>query len=213
MSLPVPVVTAAHVSGDAPPQLAGELNAQSWAVRELYGGAISCAMPKRFVDVSDFRQIPNHQEVWADADTDQSIIIELNSLDEEISDEEAAAHYQRDLGEANEALSLDVLQTGIIPNEDMPGFDADIHKSFCITNQRISKFKESADKANVVQIYLCVLRLRRVTTDLLLSFNVPLQFAAGSSSEGRSIMQSEENLAVIRGVLKTLQIKDWGLFK
>ena len=40
---------------------------------------------------SDFRQIPDHQEVWADADTDQSLIIELNSLDETVADEHAAA--------------------------------------------------------------------------------------------------------------------------
>ena len=40
---------------------------------------------------SDFRQIPNHQEVWADADSDQSLIIELNSLDEDVPDEMAAA--------------------------------------------------------------------------------------------------------------------------
>jgi L-lactate utilization protein LutB len=88
----------------------------------------------------------------------------------------------------------------------------DIHKSFCISSQRISKFKESADKANVVQIYMAVLRLKAVTTDLLISFNVPMQFAAGSSSEGRSILNSAENVAVIQGVLKTLTIKDWSLF-
>lgn len=40
--------------------------------------------------LSDFRQIPDHQEVWADADTDQSIIIELNSLDESVPDQLAA---------------------------------------------------------------------------------------------------------------------------
>jgi hypothetical protein len=87
-----------------------------------------------------------------------------------------------------------------------------VHKSFIISTQLISKFKESVDKANTVQIYLAVLRLRRVGTDVLVSFNVPLQFGAGSSSAGRSIMASEENRAVIEGMLKSMQIKDWGLF-
>ena len=31
--------------------------------RELYGGAMSIALPQRFVDISDFRPIPDHQEV------------------------------------------------------------------------------------------------------------------------------------------------------
>lgn len=44
-----------------------------------------CADP-----LSDFRHIPDHQEVWADADTDQSIIIELNAWDDALTDEQAA---------------------------------------------------------------------------------------------------------------------------
>ena len=40
--------------------------------RELYGGAITFNVPSRFADVSRFRDIPDHQEVLVDADTDQS---------------------------------------------------------------------------------------------------------------------------------------------
>lgn len=89
---------------------------------------------------------------------------------------------------------------------------AGIYKSFTVSSQRISKFKESADAANTVQIYLAVVRLRSVQTDLLISFNVPLAFGHGSSSEGRQIMGSAENLAVIEGVLATLKVREWGLF-
>ena len=91
-------------------------------------------------------------------------------------------------------------------------YSASIHKSFTVCSQRVSKFKESADKANSVQIYLAVLRLRHVGTDLLISYNVPQHFAPGSSSEGRPILGSAENLAVIEGVLKSLQVKQWELF-
>lgn len=31
--------------------------------RALYGGAIEMTIPMRFEDVSDFRPVPNHQEV------------------------------------------------------------------------------------------------------------------------------------------------------
>lgn len=31
--------------------------------RELFGGAIDLNFPERFVDISNFRQVPDHQEV------------------------------------------------------------------------------------------------------------------------------------------------------
>jgi hypothetical protein len=89
---------------------------------------------------------------------------------------------------------------------------ASIPKYFIVSNQRVSKFKESADKANTVQIYMAVVRLKGVGTDLLLSYNVPLQFGSGSSSEGRPILSSDENMAVIQGVMSTIRINDWALF-
>lgn len=45
--------------------------------RELFGGAIGMCLPTRFVDISDFRPIPDHQEVFSDANMDQSLIVEV----------------------------------------------------------------------------------------------------------------------------------------
>lgn len=70
---------------------------------------------------SDFRQIPDHQEVWADADTDQSIIIELNSLDESVPDELAATSVELSAGRrgcdssASVRLSLTLLSLSSVP--------------------------------------------------------------------------------------------------
>jgi hypothetical protein len=36
---------------------------EKWRPVELYGGAITAQFPERFVDVSDFRPVPDHQEV------------------------------------------------------------------------------------------------------------------------------------------------------
>lgn len=62
------------------------------ADRPLFGGAALCAIPPRFTDIryifvliicvlvifdSDFREVPDNQEVFADARADQSIIIEF----------------------------------------------------------------------------------------------------------------------------------------
>lgn len=45
--------------------------------RNCFGGAIDLSLPSRFIDVSDFRPIPDNQEVFTDADLDQSLIIEI----------------------------------------------------------------------------------------------------------------------------------------
>lgn len=45
--------------------------------RPLFGDAIRIHIPERFVDISDFRPIPDHQEVFADANVDQSFIIDI----------------------------------------------------------------------------------------------------------------------------------------
>lgn len=45
--------------------------------RELYDGALSIKVLKDFKDVSTFRQVPDHQEVFVSNDSDDSLIIEL----------------------------------------------------------------------------------------------------------------------------------------
>jgi hypothetical protein len=52
--------------------------------RELYGGAIKLNLPTSYDDVSNFRQVPDHQEVWVDRDSNTSLIVELLDLDEEV---------------------------------------------------------------------------------------------------------------------------------
>ena len=45
--------------------------------RELFGGGISVKVPKDFKDVSVFRQVPDHQEVFVSNESDDTLIIEL----------------------------------------------------------------------------------------------------------------------------------------
>ena len=43
------------------------LQQEPTVVRELFGGAVTASLPVRYVDVSDFRPVPDNQEVWTDA--------------------------------------------------------------------------------------------------------------------------------------------------
>ncbi|KAJ2836175.1 hypothetical protein FBU31_001440 [Coemansia sp. 'formosensis'] len=46
-------------------------------LRDLFGGAMSMAIPDGMTDISVLRQVPDHQEVFANAQTDSSIIVEI----------------------------------------------------------------------------------------------------------------------------------------
>ena len=73
--------------------------------RELFGGAILASFPARYVDVSDFRPVPDNQEVWTDANRDESVIVEiLERVEAGPSDAKgAAAWFFRDLADVNDA--------------------------------------------------------------------------------------------------------------
>jgi Ran-interacting Mog1 protein len=50
----------------------------SFSVRDLYGGAITAQLPTDFIDSSDLRQVPDHQEVYLSPRTLTSVVFEIN---------------------------------------------------------------------------------------------------------------------------------------
>ena len=50
----------------------------SYAIKELYGGAITARLPSDFIDASNLRQVPDHQEVFLSPKTLTTIIFEIN---------------------------------------------------------------------------------------------------------------------------------------
>ena len=45
--------------------------------RALFGGAIACEIPRRFLDVSNSVPVEDNQEVFADGALDESVVIEI----------------------------------------------------------------------------------------------------------------------------------------
>jgi hypothetical protein len=72
-----------------------------------------------------------------------------------------------------------------------------------------------AFKFNLRHYIVANIRLPLVGTDLLVTLNKPRVIAAGSSAAaqtGVGEMGGGEGWAVLRGVLTTLSVHDWGLF-
>jgi len=179
--------------------------------------------------------VPDNQEVFTDVNTDQSIIIELLSM-EEASNEESALHHFKEIARDNDALSeYSVLKIERLGKDDMPNFgyatlgtrsnklltrhvifnSDDVFKSVLVGQQRIAKFNERAK--NTVTIFLAVVRLANVTTDVIVTLNDPSQISPDSSS-AESVSPSslrptfENTLAVLKVLLKSFDVKDWNLF-
>ncbi|KAH9609526.1 hypothetical protein KSS87_023475 [Heliosperma pusillum] len=81
----------------------------------LFGGAISMTFPDRFQDLSNVRQVPDHQEAFSDPDRDESIIVELLDLKHEVTDETSAVWFLQDLAREQDAEGGMVIeQSGVI---------------------------------------------------------------------------------------------------
>ncbi|GMP46568.1 hypothetical protein CsSME_00014670 [Camellia sinensis var. sinensis] len=75
----------------------------------LFGGAIASTFPLRFQDVSNIRQVPDHQEVFADPTRDESLIFELLDLKLEVADDGSATWFLQDLAREQDAEGVMML--------------------------------------------------------------------------------------------------------
>jgi hypothetical protein len=188
--------------------------------KEFYGGAISCILPNRFMDMSELRQVPDYQEVHHDISTDQCFICEILSFDSEKDSQENALSHFKILSEDNDdqtggtIYSHQSLDTKYL-NDLGEGASAYI----VYGNQKISKFKEQAK--NSVDIYLVSLRIPSKETDILITYSVPVNINTWSSSfpvldklPNYQFAAENANFAqkVLEKAITSFEIKDWSLF-
>ena len=181
--------------------------------RELFGGALTAAVPARFVDVSRFRQVPDTQEVFSDAETDQSVIVELLEM-AEAPDEAAALFHFNSLATDNAALSVVLEQEPIASPLENGGT-----RTVCWGLQTVSKFNEGADSANQVRVHVACFRLPHIATDIVVSYNTPVFISDGSSSAEQvdplklATTNSEACLETFTNVWGSLQVLDYSIFQ
>jgi len=100
----------------------------------LYGGALHVDVPASYVDVSALREVPDHQEVYADAAaTDACVIVELLSTPAD-SDSPSlipaaaapAAFHWRQLAADADAVAVALRREAPLPPGDMPAMLASV---------------------------------------------------------------------------------------
>jgi len=186
------------------------------ARRELFGGAIVGCLHNRFQDVSQVRQVPDHQECFADGARDESLLVEILELKSEVQNADSARFFFQDLATANDALSTEITKIEALAAAAMPQLDAALVKSICVGTQTISKGKDDASAANVIQVLLANIRLPMKGTDILITLNTPLVIHPESSGaedvDCPSTCAASEALETFMHFLRTFSINDWGLF-
>ncbi|KAJ1661763.1 hypothetical protein IW140_006457 [Coemansia sp. RSA 1813] len=181
-------------------------------VQPLYGGAMSMAIPEGMVDTSVFREVPDHQEVFSDVETDQSIIVEiLESVNHQ--EEKALEYHFNELASSNDAESSTIRTIERLQPEDING------AYVLVGEQQVAKFNEkakSSDAVNSVCIMMALIRVPQHTADILVSLNVPLRIGQTSSSSFASPAGQAANMDAIhtdfKSMVATFKINDYSLF-
>ncbi|MCI4394124.1 hypothetical protein PGIGA_G00165250 [Pangasianodon gigas] len=142
--------------------------------RPLFGGAMSAVLPLNTKDISELREIPDNQEVFAHTHTDQSIIIELLEYQSHVEDSQAPRYHFEDIAGSNKAMEagqMEVMEVQCVPQAQLSL--SQCSSAWILTGaQLISKFNEEAK--NIVNIHLCLFRLPQYSTDILITFNDPV---------------------------------------
>jgi len=211
--------------------------------QQLFGGAMEISsLPDSFVDVSNFREVPDNQEVFAKLQEGSgeettkalgsinpsplSLIIEL--LDFDTSGDDPSVVIFQDLSESNEARASNIVTKSrpVDILENIPELAANvskrnIHGIECLKSvgvQRVpSKALRNQSAEDIVMILLAVIRLPSVRTDISLSVNAPLRTVSSESLQSFDFSEEDaqtqqEAEDLLSSTLKCFQIKDWGLF-
>ena len=200
------------------------------------------SLPDSFVDVSNFREVPDNQEVFAKLQEGSgeettkalgsinpsplSLIIEL--LDFDTSGDDPSVVIFQDLSDSNEARASNIVTKSrpVDILENIPELAANvskrnIHGIVCLKSvgvQRVpSKALRNQSAEDIVMILLAVIRLPSVRTDISLSVNAPLRTVSSESLQSFDFSEEDaqtqqEAEDLLSSTLKCFQIKDWGLF-
>ena len=224
------------------PFLTASADAEGLETRPLYGGAITMAYPRTYTDVSAFRAVPDHQEVWVEGKQgagDDSVIVELLNLKDDVTTEDAAGWFFRDLAEASGAACATLASGSKISVADICPAVAEAmprtEMACAVGCHDVAKFRDEdkgGDAArNKVMVYLANLRLHDVGTDMLVTMYRTVETGTLSSSHkvARAASESSDNaeengveekaksttypgLSQFVSMLRTLTIRDMGLF-
>lgn len=172
--------------------------------------------------MSNLREVPDHQEVFADPNRDESLIFELLDIKHEVGDNESAVWFLRDIaGEQDAEDSMVLEQSGTLEAIGLTSTNGPAIASIAVAQMAIAKGRQGREAQNLVRVYLANLRLREVTTDVLITAYEPLLINPLSESAsvvgaGPAVPAAQVGCLSLAEVFKlavtNFKVHDWGLF-
>ncbi|RDX91373.1 Ran guanine nucleotide release factor, partial [Mucuna pruriens] len=186
----------------------------------LFGGKISSTFPNRFQDVSNIREVPDHQEVFADPSRDESLIFELLELKPDVADNGSAAWFLQDLASEQDAEgSVVIEQSGVLEAPGLMYNNTPAVVTTAVGQMAISKGRQGREAQNIVKVYLANLRLKGVDTDVLVTAYEPivinpLSESADTVGAGVAVPAAQVGCMPMDEVFKlavtSFRVLDWG---
>ncbi|VEU22413.1 DEKNAAC103456 [Brettanomyces naardenensis] len=191
---------------------------------KLYGGALTADLPVGLFDASQLRQIPNTQEVYV-CETpgilnkfDALIIDLLERVD--VDDSEAIQYHLNEICKLNEVDKQDSVILGQDKNAKADNLPND-YCAWVISGEQAKKW--GRDETPLV-LFLALIRLENVKTDLLISYNIPFhdqlqiddlrrELQGDTTADNLAVKRIDVGKQVVLRILKSLKIHDWSLFK
>ncbi|XP_004228383.1 uncharacterized protein [Solanum lycopersicum] len=194
----------------------------STAERPLFGGAISTTFPIRFQDVSNVRQVPDHQEAFVDPERDESLIIELLDLKMDVADSGSATWFLQDLANEQEAEGATITEQSAV--FEAPGLcyrNMPAVITTAVGQMAVAKGKQGREAQNLVKVYLANIRLKEVGTDVLITAYEPLVInplseSATAVGAGMAVPAAQSGVMPMAEVFKlavsSFKVHNWSLF-
>lgn len=128
--------------------------ADTYARRDLYGGALSVSLPHGLIDTSDLRQVPDHQEVFLSRHSLTSIIFEIN----EYQDSETVSSSNgspEDTNVTSEQNTTDLAAaihhlTDTIPESDHLDPNSVHHETVAMQSASLAKYPAYSSTATII---------------------------------------------------------------
>jgi Ran-interacting Mog1 protein len=188
--------------------------------KELYGGAMTAELPKDFIDASDLRQVPDHQEVFLSPRNLTSLIFETNQYVNKENDAQANIFHFRDVIFEDDDLAEELPSpTKITMSKDsLKAFPAYVLQGGIISPE-IDKKASSALPVEwqqtpqmnkwLTRVYQLVVRMKEYETDLCIRINIPTKEMTSQDE-----VEKEETFAkaMMQKIAETLDVINFGLF-
>ncbi|CAL0308123.1 unnamed protein product [Lupinus luteus] len=188
----------------------------------LFGGSISSTFPRRFQDISNIREVPDHQEVFADPSRDESLIFELLEYKPDVADNGSATWFLQDLAREQDAEGCVVIeQSGVLEAPGLMYRNTPAVASTAVGQMTISKGRQGREAQNLVKVYLANLRLKEVETDVLITAYEPivinpLSESADTVGAGAAVPAAQAGCNPMDDVFKlavtSFKVHEWSLF-